>query len=106
MFSAMTNRGVVDLLTKVRQILEEMPPPTISYSKNLPTLNRSFNFHSSGFHIKLVPNKIEGRRAFAVVGRESKIVSEKMKFRGHSIDISKLQNILKNSGIIEKLKNA
>merc|ERR1711869_142059 len=75
-FSTTTGRGIIELLKKVRRILEELPTPKTLNRQNLLKSNPRLN-NSYGFYIKQIPEKIDGRRAFAVTGRQLEIFTQK-----------------------------
>merc|ERR1711918_123949 len=63
-FSASSKKGLNDLLRKVRNILEELKPIEETKTGILKKQTRFSNTSTSGFHIKSLPKKIYGRRAF------------------------------------------
>eukprot|EP00747_Dinoflagellata_sp_TGD_P159845 gnl/TRDRNA2_/TRDRNA2_177930_c0_seq1.p1 gnl/TRDRNA2_/TRDRNA2_177930_c0~~gnl/TRDRNA2_/TRDRNA2_177930_c0_seq1.p1 ORF type:complete len:556 (-),score=-18.69 gnl/TRDRNA2_/TRDRNA2_177930_c0_seq1:1444-3111(-) len=103
-FSASSKKGLIDLLRKVRNIMEELKPDEETKTRILKKQTRFSNTSTSGFHIKSLPKKIHGRRAFAVTGRQIEIFTRQINSDCPDSVVCKLQNAFKKSGIIEKLK--
>lgn len=104
--SAATGRGVVDLVRRVRAVLDALPPQeTVRSTNNVTEAPRRSQSTDRVDDFRVVPDYTDGRRLFFVEGKALERFSQMTNFDYYE-SLKRFQKVLEAAGVAKQLRKA